>query len=105
MKSYNGNGGKCINVMHWNLGPRYWEKKRDEIQLLVDQHSPDYLYISEANLFQDTPEHQTLIEGYKLVTAKTMSKLKFSRIVLLVKEGMNFTVEQIGWRMNFQAYG
>ena len=93
MKMYNGNVKKCISVMHWNLGSRHWDSKRDDIQLLADQMSPDYLYISEANLFHDTPPHLTDIERYKLIKAKTMSKLKFSGIVLLVKEGMIFSVE------------
>ena len=93
MKIYNGNGKKCISVMHWNLGPSFWDQKREEVQLLADSHNPDYLFISEANLFADTPEDLTDIEGYELIMSKTMSKWKFSRIVLLVKEGMNFSVE------------
>ena len=92
-KAYNGNIGKCVNIMHWNLGSRFWEKKREDIQHLVDQHKPDYLFISEANLFHDTPEHQREIEGYSMTLAKTMTSLKFSRIVLLCKEGAHFTVE------------
>ena len=88
MKIYNGNGKKCISVMYWNLGPSFWDKKREEVQLLADSHNPDYLFISEANLFADTPEDLTDIEGYELIMSKTMSKWKFSRIVLLVKDSI-----------------
>ena len=79
--------------MHWNLGSRHWEQKRDEIQLLVDQHGPDFLYISEANLFNGTPDHETHIEGYNLTRAKTTEILGYSRIVLLSKSGINFKLE------------
>ena len=37
MKAYNGNGRTCVNIMHWNLGPRRWDNKRDDVQLVVDQ--------------------------------------------------------------------
>ena len=93
MKVYNGNGKKCFSVMHWNLDPRHWDRKREDVQLLADQFTPDYLFISEANLFSDTPQHLIHIEGYNMVKSKTMSKLKFSRIILLVKEGMQLSVE------------
>ena len=65
--------------MHWNLGSRFWERKREDIQHLVDQFSPDFLFVSEANLFPDTPEHLVDIEGYTLTKVKTMDTLKFSR--------------------------
>ena len=93
MKMYNGNVKGCINIMHWNLGSKRWEKKIDEVQLLVDQYSPDHLFISEANLFQDVPDHLTGIEGYVMTRASTMEHLKYSRIVLLSKIGSAFTVE------------
>ena len=92
-RAYNGNSRKCASIMHWNLGSRFWDKKRDDIQLLVDQYKPDYLFISEANLFHDTPEHLIEVEGYNLVQAKTMSLYKFSRIVLLCREGTQYSVE------------
>ena len=93
IKSYKGNRKSCVSLMHWNLGSCYWDKKKDDVQHLADQFSPDYLFISEANLFQDTPESQTNIEGYNLVKVKTMSRLKFSRMVLLCKEGVQYTVQ------------
>ena len=64
IKTYNGNIKSCFSIMHWNLGSRLWDKKRDEVQLLVDEQAPDYLFISEANLLNDKPDHLTNIEGY-----------------------------------------
>ena len=93
MRTLNGNIAKGVQIMHWNLGSRFWDKKRMDIQHLADQYSPDYLYISEANLFHDTPDHLREIEGYKMALARTMESLKFSRIVLLCKEGAQYTVE------------
>ena len=94
VKSYNGNRKGNISVMHWNLGSKHWDKKRDEVQLLVDQLSPDLLFISEANLFSDTPAHLTEIEGYKMTKSKTMEGLNYSRILLLSREGLIFTTER-----------
>ena len=93
MKSYNGNGKNCVSLMHWNLGSKLWENKHDKIQLLVDQLSPDFLYISEANLMKNTPNHLIDIEGYEMTVADTMEHLQYSRIVLLSKVGQIFTVE------------
>ena len=92
-KSYNGNNRNSIHVMHWNLGPRFWDNKREDVQHLVDEYKPDYVFISEANLFHDTPPHKTEIEGYDLVMARTMETLKFSRIILLCKKGAQYKVE------------
>ena len=93
MKTYNGNRRANISIMHWNLGPRNWNNKREDVQLLVDQYKPDFLYISEANLYNHIPDHEVEIEGYKIVKAKTTTRLSYSRIVLLCKEGNQYTVE------------
>ena len=93
MRSYNGNIKSSIRVMHWNLGSRHWDKKLEDIQHLVDQQKPDYVFISEANFFHDTPENKTNIDGYDMIVAKTLEKLKFSRIILLAKHEMQYTVE------------
>ena len=102
MKTYNRNRKSCFSVMHWNLGSRHWDKKQEEIQHLVDEMNPDFLFISEANLFNDTPSHLIEIEGYTMTKAKTVDKLKYSRIVLLTEIRIIYTVE---WqRMNDEIY-
>ena len=47
----NGNINKSIKLVHWNLGSRYWENKREDLQHFVDELNPKLAYISEGNLF------------------------------------------------------
>ena len=70
-KIKNGNGKKSIEVLHCNLGARKWQNKLDEIQSLVDELKPDYLFVSEANLAAFLPVYQMNIEGYNLTTPKS----------------------------------
>ena len=102
VKTYNGNRKTSINIMQWNLGSKHWFRKRDEIQLLVDEQSPYFVFITDANLFSDNPSHQMEIEGYTLIKAKTMEKLNYSRIVLLCKQGLQYSIEwlKVGTRGN-----
>ena len=51
------------------------------------------IQVSTSTSTSDTPEHLTDIDGYTLIKAKTMEKLKYSRIVLLCRIGMVYTVE------------
>ena len=68
IKATNGNGvlGKTLRVTHWNLGSRHWKRKVLYISQLVHDFNPDLAYISEANLHQSTPEHETVIPGYSI---------------------------------------
>ena len=44
-------------------------------------------------MYSTIPENMTHIEGYSMTRAKTWSRLKYSRIVLLAKEGLLFNIE------------
>ena len=92
-KIKNGNGKKSVVVIHWNLGAKKWQNKTTEIQALVDEMKPDYCYITEANLAAGLPDYETCIQGYDLNTPLSHDKYKFSRIVLLSREGLKFKVE------------
>ena len=61
---------------------------------MVDDLKPDILFISEANLFEYTPEYETNIVGYNLIKPKTSKNpnLLHSRIVALVRDEINFKV-------------
>ena len=59
VKSSNGNGRKSITISHWNIGSRKWKNKIDDIQAMVDTANPDVLFVSEANLDESTPTHET----------------------------------------------
>ena len=93
-KCYNGNGKlrHTINIMHWNAGNKHWKRKIEEIEALTIEKMPDLLFITEANLMDSTPEAQRLIPGYNITLPLTMDNLKYARIVLLVKHGLEVKV-------------
>ena len=82
----------CLKVVQWNMGNKHWPKKLDEIELLTMEIKPDLLFVTEANLYQGTPDHEMQIPGYELVLPKSMETLGYSRIVLLVKNGLKIHV-------------
>ena len=86
VKQCNGNGKKSIMIAHWNLGSRKWHNKINQIQAAVDLKHPDLIFISEANLYEVTPESETLISGYHIIKPLTVRVHGLSRIILLVKE-------------------
>ena len=94
IRSVNGNIGNSINVMQWNAGARGWERKRDNLEHLTEDESPDFLFITEANRPAGLPEHTSQINGYQTVFPKSMETKGFSRIVLLIKEGVIFEVDR-----------
>ena len=66
--------------------------KIEEIQALIDEMTPDLLYITEANYFSEFPDHLTHIPGYRQVHPKQLVTMKYSRIVLLVRDGIQVTI-------------
>ena len=86
MKQTNGNGKNTLSVCHWNLGSKKWKNKRNQIQALVDHQNPDIIYISEANLDDLTPLHESLIAGYNITRPKTVIRNSTARLVLLTRE-------------------
>ena len=77
--------------MQWNMGSRHWERKVNEIIDMTENYSPDLLYITEANYFNPTEDYLSNVQGYRHINPPTFHnpKLKYSRIVLLVKENLN----------------
>ena len=90
--STNGNIGSSsqLNIIHWNAGSRLWSNKLLEIQVLVTEKNPDLCYITEANLWDYMTDAERHIPGYNLVLPKSMSLLNHARIVLLIKEGLQY---------------
>ena len=70
IKQLNGNGKNSLLISHWNLGSKKWCNKRNLIQAQVDQESPDIMFISEANLDELTPPHESIISGYNITLPK-----------------------------------
>ena len=94
MENGNGKTQKAIKIVQWNLGAKRWENKIDIIKHLIEDFDPDVACISEANLYTEVEDHLRIIPGYKLVTADTMTVMKYSRIVVLVKNEINFKIER-----------
>ena len=92
IKSSNGNGTNSILVAHWNLGATHWKRKVNQIQLLVDEKSPDFLFLSEANLYNSTADYESLIQGYKINKPLTVAIHNHARLVLLSKDGIKFKI-------------
>ena len=89
-----GNRTTNYRIGHWNAGGRLWSNKILDLQLLLEEHKPDACYISEANLWEDTPQHMRHIEGYRLIFPKTMITMKHSRLILLIKEDIDFELTE-----------
>ena len=88
-----GGGVKStLKLMHWNAGHSCWETKRIEVEALILETKPDMLFISEANLRYETPACQKDIQGYYIVTPNTEISMGYSRIILLVREGVQLTI-------------
>ena len=94
MKQKNGNGKNSLSICHWNLGSKKWRNKRNQIQALVDQNSPDLIFISEANLDEMTPLHESLISGYDITLPKTVTRNGTARLALLTKENLDFELKE-----------
>ena len=76
------------------MGSRFWSRKTDEIQGLVDELKPQICFISEANLFGGLAPHLSQIEGYDLITTKSMESKKYSRLVLLIESGVKVELQE-----------
>ena len=90
IKMYNGNGQlrHSISILQWNAGNKHWKRKLEIIEALTLEKAPDLLFITEANLMADTTEEQRRIPGYNMFLPLTLETLKYARIVLLVREGI-----------------
>ena len=91
-KAYNGNGTKSLKITHWNMGSCHWINKIVEIQILTDEICPDIALISEANIFSENFDFELNIPGYYLIQPKSISSLGYSRVAVLVKQGIHVKV-------------
>ena len=92
MKNGNGNKQNILKISHWNIGAKQWPKKVEEMELLVQETEPDLLFVSEANLLKNTPNHEKFVDGYDIIEPDTVDKYGYARIILLAKKGLNIHV-------------
>ena len=81
-----------IKVIHWNMGSTFWERKIDQIQNIIADLKPDLMFISKANLLNDLPANESDIEGYDLIRPKTSVRYGHSRLVLLIREEIDYSI-------------
>ena len=94
VKSEHGNGKlrQNVTVVFWNMGAKQWHRKLLEIEAVVQQYTPDLFFVAEANLLHSLEDHEKNIQGYRIVLPKTAEVQKNSRLVLLVKDGIDVKI-------------
>ena len=96
IKSQNGNRtvNQVLKVYHWNKGNGWWESKINEIESLLLIKKPDLLFISEANMRMSISEDQKSLAGYTTIHPRTVEKLGCSRLILLIREEVEFQLQR-----------
>ena len=63
IRAVHGNRTQCFRVIHWNLGSKHWTKKLVEIEGLLNEKKPELCFITEANLWVNTPPMKGKSQG------------------------------------------
>ena len=76
--------GHGIKLIHWNKGPAFLHNKHQEIEVLIANHRPHVLGLSEANLKSVHDFSQVQHQDYDLHTCGTLTnpELGISRIAV-----------------------
>ena len=76
--------GHGIKLIHWNKGPAFLYNKHQEVEIVVANHRPHVLGLSEANLKLGHDLSQVQHQDYNLHTCDTIAnpELGISRIVV-----------------------
>ena len=90
----NGNRQSTLKVLHWNPGHIYWINKATEIQHILDIRCPDIMIVLEANIQCEDTDYLTWTPGYNMILTKAMQSMGYSRLVALVREGIQVEVEE-----------
>ena len=82
--TYGNRSTKGIKLSHWNAGSAFLENKMNDIENVIGNHHPHLLGISEANFHKNHCLDNCKIEGYELITSKTLNNmnLQVSRVVV-----------------------
>ena len=93
--SKNGNinkftGDKGLKLFHWNKGNAHFQNKISELQILIQEHDPDILCISEANLKGTPTNIGSQFKGYICETNLMHKNVGISRNILFIKRGIPY---------------
>ena len=92
MTNGNGHMKKNVTILHWNMGAKHWPNKLTEIGAVIAQYLPDIFIVSESNLYDTVPEEDRNVAGYKLLLPKTTELFRVSRLLVLVKEDLEYKI-------------
>ena len=92
VKIVNGNIRKEISVIHWNMGSGHWKNQTAEINLVLNDRSPDIAIFSEANIFHDTQDYELHVPVYSLILPNMMNNLNNCRLAIRVHDGIEVKV-------------
>ena len=91
-RAKNGNITRQLRVIHWNMGAKLWSNKLELIELVLLDKKPDVFFISEANLWQETPDFDRILPGYKIHVPKTYNSMNHARLVMIARETLNIKI-------------
>ena len=82
--TYGNRNQRGLKIASWNKGGGYLHNKVHEIEKIIEDIHPHILGITEANRFKNHTEKDINIEGYDVITAKTMDNpnLNVSRVIV-----------------------
>ena len=74
--------------MHFNKGNSYFKTKINDIYLIIDKFSPDFLSLSEANYDVNS---NTKIPGYGIESNHLNINNYIARSIVIIKESLSYT--------------
>ena len=80
-----------IKLLCWNKGNSSFARKKDEIEMLVNDHSPVALGILEANIEIDCHLPSIAIEGYSYELDNMCEDGVKTRAVMFIKDGTSYS--------------
>ena len=93
---YGNRGSKGLRFSHWNLGSAQLQNKMCEIETAIARVKPAVFGISEANLHSYTDLETVQIQGYRLLTAKTLQNptIQMSRVVVYISDSISGRIRE-----------
>ena len=95
MHRINGNSGgkiaqKCLKLIQYNKGNSDFKNKISEIQLLLQNHNPDILCLSEANIKKDHIYYLKQFPNHDFELSIMHTNVGLARNVIIVKKEVKY---------------
>ena len=93
MHGINGNSqikkNKVLKIMQTNTGNGDFGSSQNLLKIYMDQHRPDFMVVSEANLKGDETNLNIDFPNYTF-EVNLMKNMKKSRLIVLIKKGIEY---------------